>query len=312
MNSYGMQNDEISLAKPAGTYRVAVFGDSYVESLQVDRRDNYLNLFGKQLSERLHHPVQVLNFGVSNYSVAQDYLRYQQLAKQFKPDMVIQVYRCEEIAKLLPMETQSLLFVKPVFFTGANNTLVYDNTCVRQFMTSKEGKRLRATNWLRGNSRIWGIVSHMWQEALTFQTATQAKLKPNAPKGPRFELPTDQVRSNYAKCYWYMMDAQLSAFKNECTAAGSKFVILRTPMVRPGMHSLINSDTETALLMGTADKQHIPVLNIDKAYRRYKGGDAKGVTTDDGSDFSAGGHFTLPMHLWVATTVSDFLQKYIK
>ena len=45
LNSFGMQNDEISVVKPAGVYRVAVFGDSYVESLQVSRANNYLNIF---------------------------------------------------------------------------------------------------------------------------------------------------------------------------------------------------------------------------------------------------------------------------
>ena len=88
LNSFGMQNDETTIAKPAGTYRIAVFGDSYVEALQVPRQANYLNEVGETLSKRLGRPVEVLNFGVSNYSVAQDYLRYQTLAKQFKPDMV--------------------------------------------------------------------------------------------------------------------------------------------------------------------------------------------------------------------------------
>jgi hypothetical protein len=304
LNSFGMQNDETTIAKPAGTYRIAVFGDSYVEALQVPRQANYLNEVGEALSKRLGRPVEVLNFGVSNYSVAQDYLRYQTLAKQFKPDMVIQVFRCEEISKLLPMETQSLLFVRPVFFPGAADSLVYDNTCVRQFFQSKEGKRLRNTQWLRANSRIWGVISGMWQQALTFQTETQAKLMPGK-KGPHFELPSDQTRSNYAKCYWYMMDAQLRAFQKECASEGSRFVILRTPMVRPGMHTLTDSVTETSLLAGTADKMQVPLLNLDRAYRTWAG------TDDDGTNFSAGGHFTKPMHRWVADNLSDFLAPLI-
>jgi len=304
LNSFGMQNDEISVAKPAGVYRIAVFGDSYVEALQVPRKANYLNIVARDLSAKLGREVQVLNFGVSNYSVAQDYLRYQTLAKQFRPDLVIQVFRVEEIGKLLPMETQSLLFVRPVLFPGPNNDVVYDNTCVRQFMAGKEGKRLLATNWLRANSRIWGVLSFMWQQAQVFQGETQAKAQSmigTKKSGPSFSLPTDQTRSNYAKCYWYMMDRQLSCFKNECAAQGTKFMFLRTPMVRPGAHDLTDNDTETMLLEKTASKLDVPVLNLDKAYRSWAG------THDDGTNFSAGGHFTAPLHKWVANNLTNFL-----
>jgi hypothetical protein len=304
LNSFGMQNDEIALEKPAGVYRIAVFGDSYVEALQVPRADNYLNLVGQTLSQRLGKKVEVLNFGVSNYSVAQDYLRYQTVARQFKPDLVIQVFRVEEIGKLLPMETQALLFVRPVFFVGEKGQLVYDNTCVKQFFTSKEGKRLLATQWLRANSRIWGVVSGMIQQASAFQSKTAQALFTPKKAGPKFTLPSDNTRANYAKCYWYMMDKQLVAFKEQCTADGTKFMFLRTPMIRPGMHTLTDNETETSLLRKTAAKLNVPILNLDQAYRSHAG------TADDGTNFSDGGHFTKKLHRWVADSLSNFLADF--
>ncbi len=304
LNSFGMQNDEVSVAKPADVYRVAVFGDSYVEALQVPRPANYLSLTAKQLTARLHRQVEVLNFGVSNYSVAQDYLRYQTVAKQFKPDLVIQVFRVEEIGKLLPMETQSLLFVRPVFFVGEKGQLVYDNTCVRQFFKSKVGKRMLATQWLRANSRIWGVVGGMWQQVMTFQNNAQAALAAK-PAAPTFTLPTDNTRANYAKCYWYMMDKQLTCFKDECTRDGAEFMFLRTPMIRPGMHQLVDNETETGLLQKSAAKLDVPILNLDKAYRGYAG------TTDDGTNFSVGGHFTTKQHRWVADNLTKFLTPFV-
>jgi hypothetical protein len=310
LNSFGMQNDETTPAKPPGVYRIAVFGDSYVEALQVPRSANYVNLVEKELSKRLGKKVEVLNFGVSNYSVAQDYLRYQTVARQFKPDLVIQVFRVEEIGKLLPMETQALLFVRPVFFVGEKGQLVYDNTCVRQFFNTKEGKRMLSTQWFRANSRIWGVMAPKWLQALSLPAQTQAlmALPKSAPKQAAsiFTLPTDNVRANYAKCYWYMMDKQLSCFKDQCTRDGAAFVFVRTPMIRPGMHVLTDNETETNLLEKTAAKLNVPVLNLDKAYRAYAG------TTDDGSNFSAGGHFTKKLHGWVADNLTDFLANRLR
>jgi hypothetical protein len=295
-----MQNDEISVVKPPDVYRIAIFGDSYVEALQLSRKANYLSLLGKELSQRLGKKVEVLNFGVSNYSVAQDYVRYQTVAKQFKPDLVIQVFRVEEISKLLPMETQSLPFVHPVFFVSPIGQLVYDNTCVRQFFNSKVGKRMLATQWLRANSRIWEILNGMFKQTMDFQTKTQTAMAPKKPAQASC-LPSDDTRANYAKCYWYMMDKQLTCFKDQCTADGAKFMFLRTPMIRPGMHVLIDHNTETGLLAKTVVKMNVPILNLDKAYRDYAG------TQDDGTNFSSGGHFTAKMHVWVADQLTDFL-----
>ena len=103
-----------------------------------------------------------------------------------------------------------------------------------------------------------------------------------------------------------MMEGQLTAFKNECTADGADFVFLRTPMVRPGMHTLTDNETETKLLDGTAAKLNVPLLNLDKKYRTWAG------TSDDGTNFSAGGHFTPPLHAWVAGQVTAFLADIIK
>jgi hypothetical protein len=50
----------------------------------------------------------------------------------------------------------------------------------------------------------------------------------------------------------------------------------------------------------------VPLLNLDRTYRSWAGMD------DDGTNFSAGGHFTKPMHRWVADNLSDFLTPLIE
>src|ERR1700679_749440 len=121
-NSFGMQNDEVTLAKPPGVLRIAVLGDSYVEAAQVDRQSNYCSLLASDLSQRLKRKVEVLNFGVENYSIAQDYLRYQELAKKFAPDLVILSCRVEEVVKLLPYPPNVLTAVRPVYFCAADGS----------------------------------------------------------------------------------------------------------------------------------------------------------------------------------------------
>ncbi|MCX8037843.1 MAG: SGNH/GDSL hydrolase family protein [Candidatus Sumerlaeia bacterium] len=85
-NSHGLRGREVSLAKPAGVFRIAVLGDSYVEALQVGEEAT----FCRQLERRLRN-VEVLNFGVSGYGTAQEYLTYLHYVRPFRPDLVLLV-----------------------------------------------------------------------------------------------------------------------------------------------------------------------------------------------------------------------------
>ena len=196
-----MQDQEITLAKPPGTLRIAVFGDSYVESLHVDRSQNFLQTAARSLADQLHKPVQVLNFGVSNYSVAQDYLRYKKLAKQFKPDLVIQVFRVEESDKLLPQSSHYLSLVRPVFFVGPHGELVYDDTNVKAFLNSRSGKSMLSHQWLRQNSRLWSIagqISQTWTAFFKLKSSTITSSDAGQTKAASAPTPVRPIVRRYA------------------------------------------------------------------------------------------------------------------
>ncbi|HEX2165417.1 MAG TPA: SGNH/GDSL hydrolase family protein, partial [Thermoanaerobaculia bacterium] len=99
VNRYGFRGEEPRLAKPAGTFRVALLGDSQAEALQVDFEDT----FGEVLERRLAacpaplggvppgagRRVEVLNFGVSGYGTAQALLTLRHAAAPFRPDLAL-------------------------------------------------------------------------------------------------------------------------------------------------------------------------------------------------------------------------------
>jgi hypothetical protein len=324
-NSLGMQNDEVPLVKPPGVLRIAVLGDSYVESAQVARQDNYMNILARTLSQKLGRKVEILNFGVANYSVAQDYLRYQSLARKFAPDLVILGFRVEEISKLLPEPTTNIMSVRPVFFPGPDGKPVYDNSCVKSFFISKAGQRMRNTAWLRRNSRIWGVTSTIAQTlAAPPKSASTPPSKPGAlaqtkaptqtptidPTQPQAQLQSQPqaqlqtqansqtevqaVRAKYCQAYWYIMDSVLKALNTACAADHCRLMILRTPS------GSIN-DTETKLLQDSAKQMGVCVLDLDQKSR------AAFSPADNEKNFYANGHFTRPMHDWVAKQLDDYL-----
>jgi lysophospholipase L1-like esterase len=92
VNSQGLRDREHALAKPAGTYRIAVLGDSYTEALQVEME----HAFWAQLPARLGacgfaagRRVETVNFGVSGYGTGQELLMLRSRVWQYSPDLVL-------------------------------------------------------------------------------------------------------------------------------------------------------------------------------------------------------------------------------
>lgn len=92
--------------KPSGTIRLAVLGDSYVESFQLFRRDQFHSILEKELSKVLDMNVEVLNFGRSGFDLADMYAYQQRLVYRFQPDYFL--YFLSE-ADLLCIQTDPLI-----------------------------------------------------------------------------------------------------------------------------------------------------------------------------------------------------------
>src|SRR4051812_44993363 len=92
VSAQGLRDREHSVAKPAGTYRIAVLGDSYAEAMQVDMDRAFWALLPQKLEAcgfAAGEKVETLNFGVSGYGTAHELLMLQDRVWQYSPDMVL-------------------------------------------------------------------------------------------------------------------------------------------------------------------------------------------------------------------------------
>lgn len=92
VNSAGLRDAEHTPDKPAGVYRIAVLGDSYSEAMQVPVERAYWALLPKRLEACGFQPgkrIEVLNFGVSGYGTAQEYVMLRSRAVRYQPDLVL-------------------------------------------------------------------------------------------------------------------------------------------------------------------------------------------------------------------------------
>ena len=91
INSRGFRDRERNYEKRAGTFRIAVLGNSWTEALQVPLERTYPAVLEEELQKRCGNGqrIEVLNFGVAGYSTAQELLVLQQEVWKYQPDLVV-------------------------------------------------------------------------------------------------------------------------------------------------------------------------------------------------------------------------------
>lgn len=89
INSYGWRDREWSVKKEAGTIRVAVIGDSFVEAFQVEDDSTFVALTERRLQVELGRGVELMNFGRSGMTQTEELLVLRKDVAPFSPDVVV-------------------------------------------------------------------------------------------------------------------------------------------------------------------------------------------------------------------------------
>src|SRR5262249_26814814 len=92
VNSAGFRGPEWTVAKPPGTFRIAVLGDSFTEAPQVAYEQTFCSVLEGELARcgaLTGKKVQVLNFGTDGYGTAQELVTLRRHAWRYSPDLVV-------------------------------------------------------------------------------------------------------------------------------------------------------------------------------------------------------------------------------
>lgn len=92
INAHGFRDRERAVARPPRTLRVALLGDSFIESINVPLEQSFAALLEQQVGACIRatgYSAETLNFGVSGYNTAQELITYQRVATRYAPDIVM-------------------------------------------------------------------------------------------------------------------------------------------------------------------------------------------------------------------------------
>jgi len=91
-NSLGYRDREHAVAKPSGTYRIVVLGDSIAAGLHVERNEDIFPPVLERLLDGRGLHAEVINLAVSGYNTQQEVETLIEKGLRYHPDLVLVAY----------------------------------------------------------------------------------------------------------------------------------------------------------------------------------------------------------------------------
>lgn len=212
-NSDGFRGPSRPRAKPPGTVRIAIVGDSQIAAIATAEENTLVARLEALLAEASPEVEwEVFNFGVSGASPGQELVLYRELVREYDPDVVVvALYEGNDFSD----NSHELSSNQRIYLE-----LVGDELTTRPFAPRGGG----FTRWLNENSRfyVWqkkqvGQMTRNLSDAATFR----------GPAGGLLAFSTaDRPDLDRA---WRLLERTLVAFRDEVETDGAVFVLLEIP-----------------------------------------------------------------------------------
>jgi hypothetical protein len=131
-NRYGMRdNREYTIAKPPGTFRIAVIGDSFAEALQVPQAEDFCSVVERELARcdgLRGRKIEVLNFGVYGFGTAQELIMLRRRVLRWSPDLVVLEFYANDLGDNTRATDDSWSWGPRPYFVLQNGRLTEDDS----------------------------------------------------------------------------------------------------------------------------------------------------------------------------------------
>jgi hypothetical protein len=223
INSLRLRDAERALAKPAGVYRIGVFGDSMTEGVQVNLEQTFTQLLERSFRAR-GLDVEVLNFGVNGYSALQGYLLYEHHGVDFDLDLVIHaVFTDNDVADGDP-ELATGQYGAPIATLDASGGLQVDYAPAEASSARYHGQPVHAIRRLSAAYRMFSTMRAGQRADGRFETGR--RVTGGVPR--RYMLYADPLEPRW-EAAWRILEAVLDTFSRKVREAGAVFLVLDVP-----------------------------------------------------------------------------------
>ena len=161
-NSRGIRGPEIPYEKPAGTYRVVILGDSFIEGYSVNREDRVAEQLEKLLgAQDPSRKYQVVALGTAGYSTDQELIWLESEGVKYHPDVVVTMFYMNDV--WFNGQSKYWRGEKPAYVLE-NGELKLTNVPVPDTRPAGGKKEKKESgrglkHWIRANSKVYALIS---------------------------------------------------------------------------------------------------------------------------------------------------------
>lgn len=239
INDHGFRDRDHAIAKPPGTLRIAVLGDSFAEALQVPLEKTFTAVVEEKL-QRCPQPansiVEVLNFGVSGFSTTRELILLRKRVWSYSPDVIVLLFTTgNDVRDNSPALSEYQQAALP-YFTSRDGKLILDDSLLQKRNRSV-GFRLQqsflgvAFQWIQNNSRVLGLfyAARESYQATSRGSATQGL--PNS--GKELGIDSQIYRETHSAEWeeaWQLTEKLILQMRDEVKAQGASFLVVTGSM----------------------------------------------------------------------------------
>jgi hypothetical protein len=286
INSDGLRDREHPIRHPANTLRIAVLGDSYVEAMQVNADEAFWAVMAKDLQQCANlrgRKVEVINFGVSGFGTAQEFLMLRHKVWKYSPDVVLLAFTTGNDVSDNSRALKQVNYLP--YFVYKGGKLVLDDQQTRE-------------NWARENTRwrrfylndllafrFFQVLHHAkdtfwkWWQFEDFAGKAHA-----AVQGQEAGLSNEIYRKPTTEVWkeaWRATEGVLLQMRDEVAQKGAHFVVVTLSNGVQVNPSVVNRSS-FAKSLGISDlfypdhrvekfcqSHHIPILLLGPSFQEY-------------------------------------------
>ena len=241
INSDGMRDREHTRTKPPDTIRIAILGDSFAEAMHIPAENTFWSLMESKLKGCTGKNVEVLNFGVSGYGTALEFITLQRKVWDYQPDVVILAFL--SLNDVSDNSRELKRTDKVPYFVYRDGRLTLDDSFLRTDAYQNSNSSLyRLGRWIRDRSRVVQAV-HNFQyvvkswlddrrerkrlaaQKATIQTNGLIATESAAPGNTDFEIYSEPHAPVWIDA-WQVTEGLIRITRDDVTSHGAGFLLV--------------------------------------------------------------------------------------
>jgi hypothetical protein len=228
LNAHGFRDRGHLIAKPPGTFRIAILGDSFAEAFQVPLEKTFWSVLEQRISScRPDMKIEVLNFGVSGFSTGRELIMLRNRVWQYSPDLIVLLFTpgndvSDNSRKLDRNRVQAL----PYFVINEGKLELDDSLLAVRNRTVvfrlRESFLGRAFDWVQQHSRLLGLLYTIREQR---DADEQLRRSVGNEPGLSDEVYRPPASAEWEEA-WRVTERLLVAMHDEVRARGAKFLVV--------------------------------------------------------------------------------------